>query len=234
MPGDPPAKRRDALSARSLAPVFTLVALVFAVGVVSRFDLAAARIPDLVHGALLGAALPLILVTGYLESRIDHGGPPGSPLWMRMQSRPLKWALTLGFTFLATVVVQTLDWELGPVDPDPPLEWPPATRAAWYAMFSFGMFFANYLATTEVVVPILRVVTWPARLLPTALAVLLLAALGLGLDWLILRALADSASAGALDQLRSLLGDPTAGALATTGVILVPLLLGSLFGRRRD
>lgn len=234
MSGDAPPKPRDALSADALAPVFALVALVFAAGVVSRFDLAAARLPDLAHGALLGAAPPLILVTGYLESRVDHGGPAGSPLWMRMRSRPLKWALTLGFTYVTIVAVQTLDWELGPIDPSPPLAWPPAQRAAWYAMFSFGMFFANFLVTTEVAVPILRALTWPARLLPTALAVPLLVALGLGLDALIVRALADSAAAGLLEQARSLLRDPTTGALVTTAVVFVPLLLGGLLGRRRD
>lgn len=234
MPGAPPPKRPDALEARALAPIFSLIALVFAAGVVSRFDLAAARIPDLAHGALLVAALPLILITGYLESRIDHDGPASFPLWMRIQSRSLKWALTLGFTYLAIVVVQTLDWEFGPMDPSPPLEWPPQVRAAWFAMFTFGMFFANFLATTEVVVPVLRVVTWPARLLPTLLAVLLLAGVGLGLAWLIFHALEGTAGVALLDHVRTLLADPTSGTLVTIAFILVPLLLGAFFGGRRD
>ena len=222
------------LKAEALAPLFALTALIFAAGVASRFDLLAARIPAVAHAALLSAALPLLLVTGYFESRIDHGGPAEFPLWMRISSRPLKWALTLGFTYLVITIVQTLDWELGPIDPSPPPEFPPAARAAWFAMFSFGMFFANYLATTSVLIPILRVVTWPARLLPTALALLLLVALGLALAWFVLAFAADTPAAALFEQTRALLSDPVSGVLATTALAVVPALLGLFLGRRRD
>jgi hypothetical protein len=227
-----PAAR--ALEADALAPLFVLTALIFAAGVASRFDLLAARIPDVAHAALLCAALPLILVTGYFEARIVHGGPAGAPLWMRITSRPLKWALTLGFTYLAITAVQTLDWELGPLDPSPPPEFPPATRAVWFALFSFGMFFANWLATTGVLVPVLRIVTWPARLLPTALGLLLLVALGLALAWFILVAAADTPAAALFEQARSLLRDPVTGALATAALAVVPAFLGVVLDRRRD
>jgi hypothetical protein len=224
------------LDAHALDPLFALIALVFAAGVVSCFDVVAAVVPPAVHAGLLVAAFPLILITGYFESRIDHGDAGTNfPLWMRIRSRSLKWALTLGFTYLVIVLVQTLDWELGPIDPSPPLEWPPAARAAWFGGFSFGMFFANYLTTTSFLVPVLRALAWPARLLPTVLAVLLMTALGLGLGYGALQLVA-AADAPAADNLvaraRSLFADPTVGVLVTVALSTLLAILGALLGSR--
>lgn len=216
-------------------PLFVLIALVFASAVASRFDHLTAQIPDHLHVALLFSAFPLLLVTGYYEGRIDHGAP-GFPLWMRIQSRPLKWALTLGFTYLTILLVQTLGWEFGPFDPSPPLEWPLATRAAWFAMFSFGMFFANYLATAEVLIPVLRLLTWPARRLPPPLAVVLVISLGLGLGTLALQLTSSADNESSLvARARSLLADPARGAILTVVLTTVPVLLAPLLhlGRRK-
>ena len=211
-------------------PLFVLTALIFAFAVASRFDVLAAELTDHVHTALLWAAGPLLLVTGYYESRIDHGSS-SFPLWMQIQSRSLKWALTLGATYLVILVVQTLDWEFGPVDPSPPLEWPLAARAAWFAMFTFGMFFANYLATVEFLIPILRVLAWPARRLPAPLAVLLMLSLGFGLTTLALSLGGGDSDTSLVARARSLLADPTGGTVLTVALATVPALLAPLLGK---
>jgi hypothetical protein len=212
-------------------PLFVLTALIFSFAVASRFDVLTAELPAHVHAALLWSAGPLLLVTGYYESRIDHGSS-SFPLWIQIQSRSLKWALTLGATFLVILLVQTLDWEFGPVDPSPPLEWPMEARAAWFAMFTFGMFFANYIATVEFLLPILRLLAWPARRLPAPLAVLLMLSLGFGLTTLALSLGGDS-DTGLVARARSLLADPTGGAILTVSLATVPALLAPLFSRSR-
>jgi len=213
-------------------PLFVLTALIFAFAVASRFDVLTAQIPDHVHTALLWASGPLLLVTGYYESRIDHGSS-SFPLWIQIQSSSLKWALTLGATYMVILLVQTLGWEFGPIDPSPPLEWPLEARAAWFAMFSFGMFFANYITTVELLVPVLRLLAWPARRLPAPLAVLLMLCLGLGLAYLALLLGGDDSKASPVARARSLLADPTSGAILTVALATVPALLAPLFGLLR-
>ena len=222
-----------------MAPLFVVTALIHAAAIVSRFDLVHALLPGVVHGAVLCAQFPLLLIGGYYESRLDHGPTmTGSPLWMQIRSRPVKWSLTLAFTYLAIVTVQTFDWSFGPVDPTPPSEWPPLQRAMWFFGFSFGMFFANYLATTSFVVPALRAICRPMRwLLAPPLAVLVLALLGLGLGYLALQAIALDGSAPA-DQLRdyyaALQTEPGAAAAISGATLLAPLTLASLLRRTRD
>ena len=63
----------DRLQPSRLAPLFVLIALIHAAAIVTRFDLVRAMLPELVHAAVLCAALPLLLITGYFESRLDHG-----------------------------------------------------------------------------------------------------------------------------------------------------------------
>lgn len=212
-------------------PLLTLTALIFGVGVLTCFDELAARIPAELHTGLLWLVCPLLLVAGYYESRTTRR--TDVPTWMQIQSRPLRWALTLGFTYPAMLAVQALDWELGPIDPSPPLMWPLAARAAWFLMFTLGMSFANSMVATAVLVPALRVFTWPVRRLPEPLAVLLALALGLGLDLLILWLAADSTT-DLLAHVRSVTADPTGGVLAAVALMLVPALLAPLFIRRRN
>lgn len=173
-----------------LAPLFVLTALLHAAAVATRYDVIFVMLPASVHTAVLLAQLPLLLITGYYESRLDHGTTmPGLPLWMQIRSRPVKWSLTLAFTYLAIVALQSFDLSFGPVDPTPPAAWPPLQRALWFLGFSFGMFFANWLTTARFVVPALRLLSKPMRWLPAPLAVLLLALLGLGLGLLALQAI---------------------------------------------
>lgn len=220
---------RDLLRPGQIAPLFVLTALIHAGAVVTRFDVVHAALPSAVHAAILCAQLPLLLIGGYYESRIDHAATPGFPLWMQIRSRPVKWSLTLAFTYFALVVAQALDLEFGSFDPSPPLAWPTPQRALWFGMFTFGMFFANYLATASVLIPLLRLVSRPFRLLPPALALILLAAGGLGLGLFALDA--GRRHGAVLDDHRALLDDPHVGVGVMLAVTLVPLFVGALADR---
>ena len=59
---------------------------------------------------------------GVFEGRLDYGPQmQGFPLWMRIQSRPVKLAFTFAFIYVPIVALQTLHFSLGPVDPTPPV-----------------------------------------------------------------------------------------------------------------
>lgn len=170
------------LKPRALAPFFILTAVFHFASVASRFDWIAAQIPAEVQAAILFAQLPLLLVEGYFEGRLDYG-PGVGPLWMRIKSQPVKISFTFAFLFLVCVVMQTYDISLGPIDPTPPKEWPDAQRAAWFAMFTAGMFFPNYLAAASTLIPALRAITAPLRKLPSIVAVILASVVGVGFGY---------------------------------------------------
>ncbi len=90
----------------------------------------------------------------------------------------MKLAFTFGFMYLSCVALQTLHFSIGPIDPTPPLAFPPAQRALWFAMFSAGMFFPFYLAAAGLLIPVLRFVTAPFRALPAMLGGVLALVLG--------------------------------------------------------
>ncbi len=167
------------MNPKTLAPFFALTALFHFLSVASRFDVIAAQIPASAQAAILFAQLPLLLVEGYFEGRLDYG-PGVGPTWMRIKSQPVKISFTFAFLFLVTVIMQTWDISLGPIDPTPPKEWAMQQRAAWFAMFTAGMFFPNYLAAASSIIPALRVITSPLRKLPAAVAVVIASLLGVG------------------------------------------------------
>jgi hypothetical protein len=152
------------MSPRTLAPFFIVVALINAIAVATRFDLLAAKLPA---GAPLGvmlAVVPLLVLAGYFEGRLDYGETLAElPLWMRIKSVPVKLAFTFGFIYLTCVALQTWDIKIGPIDPSPPASFPPERRAMWFAIFTGGMFFPFYLAATAILIPGLRGLTWPLR-----------------------------------------------------------------------
>lgn len=223
------ARPRDVLRPGQVAPLFVVTALVHGAAVVTRFDRVHAMLPPVVHAALLCAQVPLLLVTGYFEGRLDHGGPRTGPLWLQIESRPVKWSLTLGFTYFALVVLQTLGWSFGPMNPSIPVDWPPALRAAWFFGFTFGMSFVYYLAATRALIPALRVCTRPLRRLPTALAVAVLALLGLGLGALALQASAlrsDERVTMVVAYYEALMDDPVSALALALAAVFAPMLLG--------
>ncbi len=165
------------MAPKKLAPFFVLTALFHIASVASRFDVVAEKIPASAQAGILFAQLPLLLVGGYFEGMLDYGEGVG-PVWMRIKSRPVKWSFTFAFIFLVTVILQTWDISLGPLDPTPPKEWPMAQRAGWFAMFTAGMFFPNYLAATSTLIPALRAITSPLRKMPKVVATAIASVIG--------------------------------------------------------
>ncbi|HEY8378463.1 MAG TPA: hypothetical protein VIK91_18330 [Nannocystis sp.] len=173
--------RKD-LAPGAVAPFFRLTTIVFAAGVLSRFDLFIEAIPPAAHVALLWASFPLLLVAGALEARVDHGPQlPDVPLWMTITSRPIRYTFALAPTYLGIVALQAFEISLGVVDPRAPEVWPPLGRLAWFLGFSFGMSFANFMVATAALIPALRRIAALFSRLPWALGVGLLTALGVGL-----------------------------------------------------
>jgi len=212
-----------------LAPFFVVTALFHVASVASRFDVVAAMIPTPVQQGILFAQLPLLLVGGYFEGMLDYGEGVG-PVWMRIKSRPVKVSFTFAFIYLVTVILQTWNVSLGPLDPTPPKQWPEMQRAGWFAMFTAGMFFPNYLAATSSLIPALRTITAPLRRLPGIAAVGIASVLGVGLGYALVVALA-SAKLGAgvgkaNDFWESLQSDPKTALPIALGMAWGPILVG--------
>lgn len=216
-----------------VAPLFSLTALFHAVCLVSRFDEVAQQLPAGVSGGLLMATFPLLLIEGYFEGRVDYGSTVASlPLWMRIDSKPVKLSFTFAFTYLAVVVLQTWDVSIGPIDPTPPAEWPLAQRAQFFLMMSVGMFFPNYLAATSLLVPVLRGIGRPFRQVPAVLATAVLGLLGTALGYGVGQALASSAVGsnvmGANEAWQSLTERPLVAIGLAFGAVLLPMIFGAL------
>ncbi|MEO8699787.1 MAG: hypothetical protein ABI867_07075 [Kofleriaceae bacterium] len=228
--------QRPALRPEALAPYFVFAALVHAAGVASRFDTLAAKLPEVVAPALMLVQFPLILLSGYFESRLDYGTTLKElPLWMRITSKPVKLAFTLGFIYIALIPLQTWDVSIGPLDPTPPKAFPEQQRAMWFAMFTAGMFFPFYLAATGLLVPVLRVMTWPLRQLSPIAAAILALALGCFLGMLVF-ALSTSSPLGSFiatikDYFKA---NPALGIAITLGTTFVPLIIGLVRGKKPD
>ena len=219
------------MSPRSVAPLFVLTGLIHAASVASRFDVVAAELPASLVTAILFLQLPLLLVEGYFEGRLDYG-PGVGPVWMRIKSRPVKIAFTFGFLYLVIVVMQTWDLSIGPIDPTPPKEWPAMQRAAWFAMFSAGMFFPNYLAAAGSLIPALRVITSPLRKLPTIAGVAIASVVGVGAGWAAI-ALVDSSRLGKAAESWKALQENAAYALPIAlAIVWVPIIVGLLLEGR--
>ena len=103
-------------------------------------------------------------------------------------------------------------------------------RAAWFAMFTVGMFFPNYLAATSSLIPALRALTAPLRKLPSAVAVVIATVLGVGAGFGLVLALA-SAKVGAgigeaNDFWASLQSDPQIALPIALAMAWGPVLVG--------
>lgn len=224
------------LKAEQVAPYFIVVSLIHLAAVWTRFDLVAAKLPAWAPTAIMLSQLPLIVLSGYFEGRIDHGEAMADfPLWMRIRSRPVKVAFTFGFIYVAAVSLQTLHFSLGPIDPTPPLAFPPAQRAAWYAMFSFGMFFVFYLAATSILIPFLRAITAPLRLLPNALGAVLALVIGGGIGVLVFAVATKTGLVAFIDLIKNTIASNALLSIGVTAAMTFgPMLIGLVTGKADD
>lgn len=223
--------RRGRLAPETLAPFFALAALFHLGCIATRYDEVARRMPPGVAAGLLVATFPLLFVAGYFESRLDYGGKLESlPLWMQIDSRPVKAAFTFAFTYLSIVLLQTFDIAIGPIDPTPPESFPPATRALWFAGFSVGMCFPNYLATTSLLVPPLRGLGRIGGKLPAPVAVVVLGALGGAVGYGALFVLHSQTVGEEVAAAESAWESFTSNPAVAIGVVFAGLILPTLLG----
>lgn len=180
-----------------MAPYFAVAALIHLVAIATRFDELAKHIPEAAIYGLMLVQFPLLLLSGFFESRLDYGESlEGLPGWMKINSKPVKLAFTFACIYACVIAFQTWDIQLGPVSAQPPKEWPTAQRAMWFGMFTVGFSFAFYLVAAGVLIPALRVVTRPLHRLPAPVGAAIALALGGGLGLVVL-ALVTSSELGA-------------------------------------
>ncbi len=229
-----PTRYAGRLQPSRAAPYFLVASVIHLAAIASRFDAIAAQLPPPVALAILVGQCPLLLLSGFFESQLDHGGTAGMPRWMQIRSRPVRLAFTFGFTYLVIVALQTWDVSIGPLKPTPPASFPLAQRAAWFAMFTVGAFFPFYLAATRLLIPVLRALTWPLRQLPDALGALLALGLGGGIGLIFLAAVTSARLREVISGIQAAIArDPALAIGVTLATVLLPLLLGlALRGRR--
>lgn len=220
------------LSPKAMAPFFVITGLLHLLAIASRFPELAALLPPGLSTAILVAHVPLVLVEGYFEGRLTYGASMAQmPLWMRIDSRPVKFAFTFAFVYLCVVIFQTWDINLGPVDFSPPEEWPLAQRAGWFAMFTVGFAFPNFLAATGLLIPALRVITKPLRALPGVISVLLLVAIGGAAAWFGLEQIPVAAISARVAAWKALIeSDPQIAVTVALATVGVPILLAGIAG----
>jgi len=226
----------DLLSTRKLAPLFILIAVLNAAALVTRFADIALLLPASVETAILLAQFPLLLIAGYFEGRLDYGeSSVDLPLWMRIRSKPVKLAFTLAFTYLAVVVLQTWDIEIGPVDPSPPAEWPLPQRAGFFAMMTAAMFFPNYLAAASLLIPGLRGVTKPLHRLPAVAALAITSVVGVVLGLVVVKLVASRGLQSTTGSFQDALESSPAVAISIAlGMAWIPIIWGLITARKED
>ena len=224
------------LRPETLAPYFVLAGLVHAAAVATRFDVLAAKLPAGAPLAIMLAQFPLLLLSGYFEGRLDYGDQMKSmPLWMRIDSKAVKLAFTFGFMYLVVVAAQTWNISIGPVDPTPPLAFPTAQRALWFAMFTLGFAMLFFMAAASILIPVLRVLTYPLRLLPTVVGAVLALAIGAGLGMVVLAAVQSTQIAAFVKSVKGAIrADPALMVGVILATTLGPLLLGLVLKRKDD
>jgi len=177
--------------------------------------------PAWIRWAVLFLHGPCLFVAGLLERRLRDEDTS----WMGIRDRWVRASFTLSFTYLSIVSLQVLDIEVGPIDPSPPEAFPPAQRVLWYAMFSFGMGFANFLAAVGTLVPALRLAARPFRALPLVVSVPVTALLGAGVSASLGLVLSLDSVADALDTLARWLEEPAVLVGLVVGGALLPQLI---------
>jgi hypothetical protein len=175
-------------------------------------------------------------LSGYFESKLDYDpGRASLPKWMQITSRPVKLAFTFAFIYISCVALQTWDVSIGPINPSPPAEWPQAQRAAWFAMFTAGMFFPFYLAATGLLIPILRVLVRPLRALPSVIGCVIALAVGGGIGLVVFAAVTSQKIGAFIASVKQVFADnPILGIALTAASVFGPMLVGLVTGKNDE
>lgn len=222
------------LTATRATPLFWLIALLSLGALALRFDEIARIAPAGAQSGALAAVTALIVLGAHFTGMIKTESTVDLPLWMRLPGA-VRAAFGLSFTYLAVVALQTWDVSLGPINPTPPASFPLATRAQFFAMMTVGMFFPNYLASTQVLVPALLVLVKPMRrggvlgaVGSLSLGALLAAVVVAVVRW---RAVGGAIAWG---QQTWSAADAAVGGAISLGMILGPVLYGILSEQRDE
>ena len=218
----------------ALAPYFVFAGLIHVGAIASRFDVLAAKLPAGAAVAIMLAQFPLLILSGYFESLLDHGDRSG-PMWMRIESKAVSFAFAFGFIYLVVIAAQTWDISIGPVDPTPPKSFPTPQRALWFAMFTAGFAMIFFMVAAGVLIPILRALTWPFRQLPMMAGAVAALVVGGGVGFLVLAAV-QSTKIGAFFKASkaAIKADPALAVGVIAATTIGPLLLGALLKRRKE
>lgn len=158
-----------------------LCAALAAACIATRFPPIAALLPGAVAYAVFAIAGFAIGGAAAAEAHVPRGSV--GPLWMRVATAP-KLALALGLSFATTVIAQTLEISLGPVDPTFPASAPFFTNALWFFMFTIGFAGIGMMSAPGVLLPVLHPIAKALRGAPVIVGVLVLggvlAGIGIG------------------------------------------------------
>jgi hypothetical protein len=151
-------------------------ALILAAAIAARYPPIAVHLSNLVHALVDAAAGFALFVAVAAEARMKRGEV--GPLWMRVPVPP-RMAMALAMSFITTVIAQTLQWSLGPVDPSfADGKAPVSILVMWYFIFTIGFVGVGMMSAPSSLLPVLHP---PARLLtklPAAVALPLYGAVG--------------------------------------------------------
>jgi len=225
------------MNPKNLAPLFIVTAFIHALALITRFDAVATLLPSWAPWVILFAQFPVFFVAAFFESKLDYGEVLASlPLWMRINSIPVKISFTLAFTYIAVVILQTWNYKIGPIDPNPPASWDVATRARYFAIMTIGMFFPNYLATTSLIIPPMRVFIRLYNRIPIFIGLLISLVVGTTAGVGAVIALQSKNTANAITALKSTQNLFTSNwiivLVMTFGSILIPLVVGSMLSKK--
>lgn len=217
-----------------LAPLFTFTALFHGLALVSRFGEVHQLVPGTVHLAILVAHGPLLLIQGYFEGRLDYGKSTVKlPTWMSIKSVPLKLSIALAVAYISVLVLQTWDISIGPVDPNPPGSWPLSKRVFWFVAMGGTMLFPAYLAGAAILIPGLRALTKPFRLVAPWVSLPVLTVIGLGVGWGATAALVSQGISNTVDAFHELMEEPGNAVGAALLLAWLPVLAGMLRTKKK-
>lgn len=168
----PAVPTSDAPPSTAGATAISLVcAAMAAVCIAARFPPIAALLPGAASYGIFAMAGFAIGGAAAAEARFVRGSV--GPLWMRVATGP-KLALALGLSFVTTVIAQTLEISLGPVDPTFPASAPMTTNMMWFFVFTIGFAGIGMMSAPSVMLPVLHPIAKALRAAPLPVAVLVL------------------------------------------------------------
>jgi hypothetical protein len=108
----------------------------------------------------------------------------------------------------------------------------------WFGMFTFGMFFVNYLAATSILIPFFRAVTKPLRAMPGVVGAAIASIVGVGVGWglseLVASVLLQDQVAAVQDSWAQVTSAPAVAVPIALAITIVPILVGLVLEARQE